>query len=123
MNKNYVDIGLDEIVEKSQPARLPEQCGIYFLLRGNVVVYVGQTEWFWQRLRAHMKDSRKDWDRFCFIEVPIDLLNEVEHHFIFKFKPEYNHHKPHSKSIAPPQLIAYPHSRFKRKPPAGLGRH
>ena len=68
-----------------------EVCGsmIYFLLKNNNVVYVGQSKEGMNRIYFH-KFSKKDFDNFCFINCNIKELDELENYYIMKYKPKYN---------------------------------
>jgi hypothetical protein len=64
-----------------------DQYGIYFLLRGNEIIYIGQTKNIETRLLGH-KD--KSFDSHRFIPCPIEKLNKYESRWIIKFNPIYN---------------------------------
>ena len=61
--------------------------GIYFLLDGNEVVYVGQTKDFVNRIKSH---SNKKYTSYRFIECEAKHLLEYEGRWIRKFKPKFN---------------------------------
>ena len=61
--------------------------GVYLLIKNHIVVYVGQTMEFDQRLKQH---SDKDFDRYHFFACDIDKLNHFEERLIDKFRPIYN---------------------------------
>ena len=60
--------------------------GIYFLCKGQEVVYVGQSRNVLQRLYAH--DRSKDFDSVLMMPIPEELLNEIEQHWIERIKPK-----------------------------------
>lgn len=60
---------------------------IYFLLKNNIVVYVGQTKRGLFRPFSH-KD--KDYDEMKIILCEEKILNDLEDKFIIKYKPKYN---------------------------------
>lgn len=64
--------------------------GVYFLLSGDSIVYVGQTVDFDARLARHRIASRKVFDRYAIIECAQRDLNVIEQHYIRKFQPLYN---------------------------------
>lgn len=66
---------------------------VYFLLKQNKVIYVGQSKSLKNRLMAH---SDKDFDDMSFICVPEHSLNDVEAFYIVKFNPELNRAIPSS---------------------------
>lgn len=64
--------------------------GIYFLLRNQVVVYVGQATCLSQRVGAHVLERAKVFDDvFCIDELPTSL-DHSERKWIDLFLPEYN---------------------------------
>lgn len=66
------------------------RCGVYFLLRDSVVVYVGQSKHHELRISEHVREKQKDFDSFYFIEcAPLDL-NLAELYWIIFYKPIYN---------------------------------
>jgi hypothetical protein len=77
----------------------PYQCGIYFLLKGKVLVYIGQTTNLFQRIAAH-QTTEKDFDAFVFMPVEKELLSTYEAEYIAQYKPKYNNiHNP----VRPPR--------------------
>lgn len=66
---------------------------IYFLIRDDVVVYVGQTKRGVQRILSHSLD--KKFDSFSYYQLPSSVdLNELEAYYIFSLLPEYNRSIP-----------------------------
>jgi hypothetical protein len=61
--------------------------GVYFLIRDNRVVYVGQSVNVYSRLSQH-KD--KTFDRFAYVPCPPEKLNRLESIYIHVLKPELN---------------------------------
>jgi hypothetical protein len=66
-----------------------EKCGVYFLIKNDEIVYVGQSIRIFSRLYFHLKD--KDYDSFTFIEFEPHMLIYEETRYILKFLPKYNH--------------------------------
>jgi hypothetical protein len=64
--------------------------GIYFLIRGDAIVYVGQSVDIISRLAAHNADPSKDFNRFAYVPCQRQDLNAVEEFFIKLFQPEHN---------------------------------
>ena len=65
--------------------------GIYFLILGDQVVYVGQSEFsVFTRIGTHTRD--KEFDSFHYIEVDSegDNLSELEAFYILQYLPVYN---------------------------------
>lgn len=62
--------------------------GIYFLLRNNKIVYVGQCKKGLARLYAHCSD--KKFDGYYFKQCDVENLNNIEAYYICNFEPQYN---------------------------------
>lgn len=90
MNETTTTLDLDKeyILSKAFPV-FPE-CGIYFLIKDNEIVYVGKSIHLHRRLSNHRK--AKDFDRAFFVECHKDDLNYLEKHFIRLFCPRLNKH-------------------------------
>lgn len=65
-------------------------CGIYFLLRQDKIVYIGQSVDCFSRVLTHTRDASKDFNRACYFPVSRDELNNIEETLIALFKPEHN---------------------------------
>jgi len=63
---------------------------IYFLVRDNKVVYVGQSVSLPVRIQTHLTTERKDFNRVLYLPVPMYQLNEAENEYIRALRPEYN---------------------------------
>lgn len=77
--------------------RDPEQyqfSGIYFLLQCDRVVYVGQSTCVPSRIQAHALSKQKLFDRWNYVSVSTEVLNDVEAHWIMEIKPLYNNCLP-----------------------------
>lgn len=74
--------------DKEKYKRINKKTGIYFLIKNDEVVYVGQTKRGLARIYNH---EEKEWDSFYFVKVENqkDLLKK-EKYFINKYKPIYN---------------------------------
>lgn len=67
-----------------------EETGIYFLIKSNKVIYVGQTtRWPW-RLKEHV-NNLMDFDSHKFIPYPESELNMWERAYIKRYRPQYNY--------------------------------
>lgn len=78
----------EEIASTALPA---EECaGIYFLVRGNKVVYVGQSTNVYKRLGDHFSDKYKNFDRIAIIHCDVNELNYWESRYIKAMRPEHN---------------------------------
>ena len=62
-------------------------CGIYFLVDNEIVVYVGQSEDIYCRIKQH---TDKQFDTAYFLRYSKELLDEKETEFIVGFNPKYN---------------------------------
>ncbi len=83
----------DQIIKKATP--LPDACGIYFLVKGDTIVYVGQSITLFSRLYMHRDERTKEFDRYTFLKCLPHQLAEFERYYIRKFQPLYNKtHKP-----------------------------
>ena len=61
--------------------------GIYLLINDEEVVYVGQTK---SGLRRIMQHNDKVFNKYSFVETPLDELDYYEDIYIMKFQPKYN---------------------------------
>lgn len=68
--------------------------GVYFLCKGDEVVYVGQSVVPHSRIHQHAggfsEGAQKDFDRAYMIPVPRERLSQVEGAFIRALRPKYN---------------------------------
>lgn len=67
---------------------------IYFLMDGNEVVYIGQTEWLLSRVATHIRGSHstkeKQFDGVCVYPVSRDRMSFLEMLNIRHYRPKYN---------------------------------
>lgn len=61
--------------------------GVYFLFKGEELVYIGQSINIMGRINNH---NIVNWDTFSYIEVPKYDLDAVEKEYILKYKPREN---------------------------------
>ncbi len=73
-----------DITEGAIPAGA--SCGIYFLVRGGEIVYVGKTLDVFLRLSKHRRAGR-NFDAFNFLPCPQSQLDELERLYITAFLP------------------------------------
>lgn len=73
-------------------------CYVYFLIRNNKVVYVGQALCVDDRFKNHLK-SDKEFDRISYCRVSKHEVNEVEAFYIHKFSPELNRMMPRNDTV------------------------
>lgn len=88
-----------EIARAAVPAR--PVCGVYFLLRKERIVYVGQSTNVYARLGCHASTGGKEFDAQHVIECELGELNWLEALYIVKFRPEYNRDVPDITGISP----------------------
>jgi hypothetical protein len=77
----------DEILLLAGIRRL--KCGVYFLIKDESVVYVGQSTNIAQRIANHK--ATKDFDTFTYIQCKPENLNTIEAMYIDRLKPKYNY--------------------------------
>ena len=75
-----------EIVKGAAPYK--PTCGVYFLIKSERVMYVGQSASIETRLRDHA--GRFDFDSFSFIEARMQDLDKLESLYIHLLRPEWN---------------------------------
>lgn len=96
-----------EIIRNS--GKTPHLTGVYFLIKNEEVVYVGQSVNIISRVSAHVK--QKEFDRFAFVPCDAQDLDVLESLYIHFLQPELNgllngdngHHAP----LSLPALIGY----------------
>lgn len=65
-------------------------CGVYFLIKHQEVVYVGQSINVLSRLSRHRRDGLIDFDSFNVIPCHETELDELEQSYILAMMPLYN---------------------------------
>lgn len=84
-----MELNKKQIIENSLSIDGYVSCGIYFLIKGVDIVYVGQTKRGIQRVLNH--HNKKDFDKFYFHKSsPWCDLDSLELKYIMDFKPLYN---------------------------------
>jgi hypothetical protein len=76
-------------------------CGVYFLLKDDEIVYIGQSISVLTRLGEHKRDITKEFNRVYVIECPVGSLSRFEAMYIDKFKPKHNASVPTIDATAP----------------------
>lgn len=65
--------------------------GIYFLIDGKEIVYVGQARNVHSRIFDHIRNRpRKKFDSYSYVLADESELNSLEVRYAYKFKPRYN---------------------------------
>lgn len=82
---------VEELDAVSVPAKaIAVVSGVYFLLDGKDVVYVGQSIGVIYRVHQHITEGVKKFTRWCYVSVPKNKLDEVERFYITLLRPKYN---------------------------------
>jgi len=81
---------LFDLREKLVMHSIPQATGVYFLLRENVVVYVGQAVSVLRRVHDHLAEGLKKFDAVAWLAVPPAQMHRVEREWIQRLRPEYN---------------------------------
>jgi hypothetical protein len=79
----------ETIIRIAVPAKTAV-CGVYFLLQGNRIVYVGQSGNVHVRLESHRREGTKKFDRYAIVECGAKKLDALEAKYIAKYSPKYN---------------------------------
>jgi predicted DNA-binding transcriptional regulator AlpA len=74
----------------AQPIDGQPVVGIYFLLAGDDVVYVGQSIDVYARITAHVSHRTKVFDRWAYLKADQNDLNTLERHYICLLRPQFN---------------------------------
>jgi excinuclease UvrABC nuclease subunit len=86
---------LDKFDALKHLEREEENYKVYFLLRNEEVIYIGQTINIRQRINSHSLEGRIDYDDVYYIECNENQhVNIVEAKYIKKYNPIYNRNKP-----------------------------
>lgn len=65
-------------------------CGVYFLIDGHEITYVGISSNVGGRLREHQRDKEKRFTKFSFMPCSMEEAVELEVFYIQKFRPIHN---------------------------------
>lgn len=73
-------------------AAQPIGSGVYFLIDGSEVVYVGQSGQVLRRLADHVQHNGygRNFDRYAVLPCPADLCTSVESYYIETLTPRFN---------------------------------
>jgi hypothetical protein len=77
--------------------------GIYLLLQGDEIVYIGQSKCLLNRLASHLRNRPHEFDGFHVIECAVEELDSTERALIRKHQPKLN--KVHGRDTSPPTRI------------------
>ena len=64
--------------------------GLYFLIRKNEIVYVGQSENVHARVMKHYAEGTKKFDSYSYILITSGNLDYIEGEYILEIEPQYN---------------------------------
>ncbi len=87
------DLSEEQVLARRQPL-FPKITGLYFLIKGTTIVYVGQSTDIYARIAQHSQDVLKEFDSFSVLECPTEHLASPEAHYIYKFRPPLNSSLP-----------------------------
>jgi hypothetical protein len=79
----------DEVAERA--ANMLQESGVYFLLLGKQITYIGQSRDVWRRIKDHAASGRR-FDSYCWQPCEPSKLIELEAFCIKKFHPIENIH-------------------------------
>lgn len=83
----YEDINPQDL----EKIEIPIYRGIYFLYRNDEIVYIGKSKDISRRIHEHLVRKEKEFDSYKFFKVGGTVnLDEIETHFIRKYRPIYN---------------------------------
>ena len=109
---------LSEQFIASQSVPFIEVVGVYFLVKDEKIVYIGQSTNIFKRLYEHKKDKTKVWDSYSYIECSAGELDIVESLYIFKYEPIYNGYSQEPNY----QYVCADKPKYKRSTPIYLDR-
>jgi|SRR6185369_4756615 len=81
-------LDVDDLMERA--IQLSNASGIYFLLAGGRVMYVGQSTNLWRRIEDHKKIGFRGFDSYAFLPCSAADLGTLEARYIDKFQPPWN---------------------------------
>lgn len=82
-----IPLGREEIIQGAISSSVV--CGIYFLIRDEEIVYVGQSTNTLRRVARHVDDGRK-FDYFTIVPCKREDLDRMEHTYITALYPDEN---------------------------------
>lgn len=82
----------EEIISRSVPAdaKCIDGQGFYFLIVGDMIVYVGISNEIWFRMRRHREDPSKYFTRVTIINAPEIVAKQMEAFYYEKYSPPFN---------------------------------
>ena len=86
----------EEIAKAARPWQT--ECGVYFLLDGKEIVYVGQAVSIYARISQHVD---KKFDGYAFVPCPREMLDKLESLYIHYLQPRLNGNQVDGAKCAP----------------------
>lgn len=80
-------LAIEDLRERAIP--VINASGVYFLMTGGIVMYVGQSTNLWRRIEDH-KINFRGFDSYAFLPCPAADLGTLEARYIDKFQPPWN---------------------------------
>lgn len=80
---------LDEAALVEAAAPWSDLCGVYFLIAGGRVRYVGQARQVYARLATHARE-KEPFDQVAIVECDANQLDVIESLYIHRLRPEWN---------------------------------
>ena len=92
-----------EIFDNAYP--LGSFSGIYFLLKGRSVIYVGKSEDVEHRIGQHRSRRKIDFDAVYMIECPVSEMARLEARYIRSLRPPLNSAIPLGTAVETPPVM------------------
>lgn len=86
-----------DIIESSRPFK--KICGVYFIISGSQIIYVGQSVDVLSRIGGH--ENHWEFDAYSFVECTQEKLDLIESIYIHLFNPPLNGDGPDGNKFAP----------------------
>jgi len=78
----------EEIINNSREYK--DICGVYFLIQDNKIVYIGKSFNIYVRIDQHYKSEKIIFDKWNYIELSKEKIDEMETRYVLKYNPKYN---------------------------------
>lgn len=69
---------IDKWEKIDSPQQAPRRAGVYALIKGETIRYIGETEKLQNRLKDHENDEEKDFDKIAWLQVDGYQRNFIE---------------------------------------------
>ena len=84
------DLSQESIRNEVRKFQKRRYSAIYYLFDNDEIVYVGQSRYAFGRIRTHIREGKKQFNRFALMNTREDLLNQAEAEEIVAHDPKYN---------------------------------